>query len=156
FRCFGIDEISAETLAQAAAELAQLQAQGRLGLLRDTARLDHVQIDNFRYACTADPEDAGFFLTDISVWDLCSGLPGVGSLARVEDAAGAEVRTIDGLRDAIHAIFDKHATRAIAVKSQHAYNRRLSWAHRDDAAAAKALEHVRAQRASEEERECLG
>jgi len=55
------------------------------------------------------------------------------------------------------AIFAKHGPRAIAVKSQHAYERTLLWRERDDADVARALvKQLTGQELAEDERLCLG
>jgi len=62
------------------------------------------------------------------------------------------------LREAMAALFKKYAPYAIAVKSQHAYNRTLAWRERSDADATRAFNAVlsKPDGASTEDRNCLG
>ncbi len=128
--CYGLDELTGPALAAAAPRAASFRQPGeRLRLLRDTAGLSHVQIDNFCWPCPPDESGPEFFLYDLS-W--CSFANGSFDLGEVEQAAGRPVTDLDSLREAMAAIFERHAPTAIAVKSQHAYSRTLRWTRRDE------------------------
>ena len=137
---YGMPEITADGLAAAQAENERLRAPGqRLALLRDRAGLDHVQTDNFCWACEPDVSGPGFFLYDLSWVGFCNGeVP----LEEIERETGIAVGSLDSLREAMAAIYAKYAPHAIAVKAQHAYSRTLRWEERSDADAAAALEIV--------------
>jgi len=61
-----------EALEAARHRTLELRRPGeRLRLLRKSARLDHVQFDNFCWPCHPDPSGLDFFLYDIH-WDHCA------------------------------------------------------------------------------------
>lgn len=136
---YGIEELTPAELERAQARLEELRRPGeRVRLLRDVAGLDHVQIDHVEWAPRPE-QDPDFFLYDISWWRFCNGeiLP-----EEIEAATGIEVRGLEDLREAMATIFARNAAAAIAVKSQHAYNRTLRWRERSDEEAASALTEV--------------
>lgn len=137
---YGLEEITPAGLEQAQARLDELQRPGAmLGLLRDTARLDHVQIDDVRWVCQPDESGPEFFLHDLSWWRFCNGAIEVEPIRR---DTGVEVRSLEDLREAMTLIFERFAPFAVAVKSQHAYQRTLRWEERSDDDAARALAAV--------------
>jgi predicted TIM-barrel fold metal-dependent hydrolase len=71
---------------------------------------------------------------------------------------GIEVKDLASLKEAMHQVFALNAPSAIAVKSQHAYQRTLRWRERDDADAARALQaYLRDPHGlSEDDALCLG
>jgi hypothetical protein len=153
---YGIEEITPESLESAQAIHAALLHPGqRLHLLRDKANLDHVQIDDFVRLCRVDSSGPDFFFYDISWVSLANGTPDLEPLAR---ETGIEVRDLATLRQTMEAIFQQNAAVAIAIKSQHAYNRTLLWRERTDSEAARALASYLddPQGVGEEDRLCLG
>jgi hypothetical protein len=137
---YGIDEIGPDALRAAQPKLEALRRPGgRLHLLRDVARLDHIQTDDKQITCPPDESGPDFFLYDISwvgfVWR------GV-DWAEIAADTGVTVKGLTTLEQAMEAIFEKHGPRAIAVKTQHAYNRTLRWEPRTDADAARAFDRV--------------
>ena len=109
----------------------------RLRLLRDVANLDHVQIDDFTRPCIPDPSGPDFFLYDISWHNFSCGTPDLPQLAA---ETGVDVHDLATLQTTMTAIFEQNARAAVAVKSQHAYERTLRWRARTDGEAAKALD----------------
>ncbi|MBI4553077.1 MAG: amidohydrolase family protein [Candidatus Latescibacteria bacterium] len=155
-RIYGMAEITPAELETAQETLTQLRRPGeRLRLLRQVGNLDHVQIDNFIWACLPDASGPDFFLYDLSWFNFCQGDIKRDELAK---ETGVDVHTLDDLRRAMEAVFDKYAPCAIAVKAQHAYTRTLLWRERTDADAARALDAVLNDpaHASDEEKLCLG
>lgn len=155
---YDIEEISELTPAQLTAAQnrnQELRRPGeRLRLLRDVANLDHVQVDDFRWECPPDLSGPDFFLYDLSWSSFCRGRL---DLPALYDAVGVAVEGIDTLRSAIEALFAMHGPLAIAVKSQHAYERTLLWEERNDADAERSLlRHLAGEELSEGERLCLG
>ena len=150
-----ITELIPAQLEAAQARNRELTRPGeRLRLLRDVANLDHVQIDNYLWECPPDASGPDFFLYDLSWSSFCRGKV---DAPAIYDAVGIAVEEIGSLRRAIEALFATHGPFAIAVKSQHAYERTLLWEERGDAAAEKALlRHLAGQELSEGERLCLG
>jgi hypothetical protein len=152
---YRMDEINARTIEAARVRNAKMKQPGeRLRILRDEANLDHVQTDDFVWACLPDYSGLDFFLYDLS-WR---------SFARCELSAeaihkevGVTVRDLRSLREAMTAIFARYAPCAIAVKSQHAYSRSLRWRERSDAEAEPVLQKTLAGKPlTEEETACLG
>ncbi|MCC7409061.1 MAG: hypothetical protein IT442_13415, partial [Phycisphaeraceae bacterium] len=72
----GVEQITARALLDAEPRWRALRAPGqRLRILRDVAKLDHVQIDDMGRVRRPDPTDAeGFFRYDLSWGNLASGM----------------------------------------------------------------------------------
>ena len=137
---YGIDELTADAIASAQEKIHALRQPGeRLRLLRDAANLDHVQTDDFQWACRPDRSGLEFFLYDLSWAGFCNGQI---DLEQIDAETNVEVTGLDSLGWAMEGIFSKYAGCAIAVKAQHAYNRTLNWMERDDAEAATALDRI--------------
>jgi uncharacterized protein len=129
---YGLEELTVDGLEAAQVTLTSLRRPGeRLRLLRDVARLDHVQIDDFEPACLPDASGPDFFLYDISWEKLASG-----------DVTGLDVSSLNEMRAVIGEVFERYAACAIAVKTQHAYFRTLAWRERSDDEASLALTAV--------------
>ncbi|MBX3050324.1 MAG: amidohydrolase family protein [Caldilineaceae bacterium] len=153
---YGLDEITADGLEAALPLHAALRQPGqRLHILRERANLDHIQTDDFVRACAVDPSGPDFFFYDIS-WVSCAN--GEPDIAAITAETGVAIRDLATLRQAMEAVFAQNAAAAIAVKSQHAYNRTLRWQERSDAETAPVLAaYLRdPQSLSQEERLCLG
>lgn len=137
---YGLDSITPDGLEAAQRKLEELRQPGqRLRLLSEVAGLDHVQIDDFCWACEPDESGPDFFLHDISWWHFADGDL---QAEEILQETGIEVSTLEDLREAMAAIFQRYAACAIAVKAQHAYTRTLRWEERSDDEAAPALAAV--------------
>jgi hypothetical protein len=152
---FGMHEITAEGIEKAAPLAVALQKPGeRLRLLRDVAGLDHIQTDHFNLGVTPDASGPEFFLYDISWWGWSRGDMHADELLA---ETGIEVKDAASLRSAFEAVFEKYAAVAVAVKSQHAYDRTLQWQPRNDAEVEGVLaRRLRNEAVSEPEANCLG
>ena len=134
---YGLDSITPEGLEAAQRKLEELRQPGeRLRLLSEVARLDHVQIDDFEWACKPDESGPDFFLYDLSWANFANGDL---KAEHIHQETGIELATLEDLREALAAIFQRYAPCAIAVKAQHAYSRTLRWQERPDEEAARAL-----------------
>src|SRR5215216_6669113 len=134
---YDMDEITIDAIAAAEPRNRALRRPGgRLHLLRDLARLDHVQIDNFTWPCAPDSTDPAFFLHDISWANFCEARI---EPAKIFDETGVTVINLASLRAAMEQIFERYGPLAVAVKTQHAYTRTLQWREPDDASAERAL-----------------
>jgi hypothetical protein len=134
---YGLDSLTPESLETAQGKLEELRQPGeRLRLLSEVANLDHVQIDDFRWACNPDESGPDFFLYDLSWANFARGDL---KAEEIVEETGIVVSTLDELRDAMAALFQRYASCAIAVKAQHAYARTLRWQERGDDEAARAL-----------------
>ncbi len=135
---YGMDEITPGTIAAASERNRALRQPGeRLRILRDEGGFDHVQIDDFAWQCAPDPSGLDFFLYDLSWVGFCRGEV---DLAVIYRHTNVEVTSLETLREAMTALFARYAPCAIAVKTQHAYQRTLSWQPRTDAEAAPVLD----------------
>ena len=151
---YDLESITPEGLEAAQRQLENLRQPGeRLRLLHEVAGLDHVQIDDFEWACEPDASGPDFFLYDLSWVNFASGEIKV---EEIRHETGIEVSRLDDLHDALAAIFRRYAPCAIAVKSQHAYTRTLRWEERSDEEAARALAAALAGREEEATRLVLG
>lgn len=154
-KLYGLTTITPEGLAEAQkTHQAYMKPGERLRILRDIANLDHVQIDDFVWACKPDLSGLDFFLYDLSWAGFASGPP---DAQAIQQETGIQVRDLETLRAGMEAIFTKYAPCAIAVKTQHAYNRTLLWQERSDADVTPLLDKsLNGAELSEEERLCLG
>lgn len=138
---YGMDEITVPALEKASALNHQLRQPGeRLRILKEVGNLDHVQIDDFNWLAMPDVSGADFFLYDISWAGFSSGYFGEDEQATIRQHLGMEVSSLNDLYAVMQAIFAKYGGCAIAVKSQHAYNRTLEWHERSESNAARVLQ----------------
>jgi hypothetical protein len=152
---FGIDEISADALEKAAPLAQQMHKPGqRLHLLKDAANLDHIQTDDFEFVTQRDASGPDFFLYDLSWVGWANGNV---YAEEVQREVGIEIKDLTSLRQGFEATFAKYAPLAIAIKTQHAYNRTLLWRKREDAAVERVLlKSLRGEDVSADEKLCLG
>lgn len=123
-------------------------------LLAHTAQLTHVQIDAFTWERPVDAGQADFYHYDINVCTMVNGTIDLNALAH---ATGITITTLADYANAIARIIASHAPYAVAIKTQHAYDRTLAWQRRDDADAAVVLQKkLNGAELSASERLCLG
>src|SRR5690606_33042247 len=108
----------------------------RLRLLKEVARLDHVQIDNFCWPCHPDPSGFDFFLYDIHWSNFVWGEIDPQAL---EQETGLRVSDLASLESALEALVAKYGPVAIALKTNHAYGRTLAWEARPPVDVSRAL-----------------
>lgn len=154
---YGLETLTPEGLASAQPILDGLRQPGeRLRLLREVAGLEHTQTDHFVWSCLPDSSGPDFFLYDLSWRNFCNAEI---QPEKLHEETGIEVKDLNSLESALTALFEKYAPCAIAVKTQHAYNRTLEWHEwaRPDVEIAlnKVLSHP-GTNISEEDRLCLG
>src|ERR671936_319563 len=100
---YGLDAITPEGLETAQRKLEELRQPGeRLRLLSEVGGLDHVQIDDFQWACKPDESGPDFFLYDLSWAGFANGDVKVED---IQQETGIEVRGLEDLREALTAIF---------------------------------------------------
>ena len=152
---YGMNEITQPALEAARERNLQLRRPGeRLRILKEKGHLDHVQVDQQIWECAPDPSGLDFFLYDLSWRTFSSGHV---ETAALHEKVGVEVVNLESLREAMAAIFAQWGACAIAVKTQHAYERTLLWQERADADAEKALQkHLAGKDMTQDERLCLG
>lgn len=152
---YGMEEISVAGIEAAAATNRRLRQPGeRLRILRERGRLDHIQTDDMQWLCAPDESGPDFFLYDFSLRDFAVGVFDAQALA---EETGIEVRDLGSLDAAMQALYAKYGPLAIAVKTQHAYDRTLLWRRRAREEVAPALaRHLRGEALDVAERLCLG
>ena len=153
---YEMDRITPETLRSAQPKLDELrQPGGRLHLLRDRAKLDHIQTDDICWPCLPDDSGPNFFLYDLSWATFCEGNVQPDELARETDIT---VKNLSTLQQGMESLFENYGSIAIAVKSQHAYHRTLRWTDRSNADADRALQAIltHPDNVDESTRRCLG
>ena len=137
---YGIEEITLDAIIGANDINKTLYQSGeRLRLLRDVANLDHVQIDDFIWSCEPDESGVDFFLYDLSWVNFSRGDLKLEELNQETNITVTDLKT---LREAMTALFAKYGETAIAVKSQHAYNRTLKWESPDDTQVTNTLKTI--------------
>ncbi len=137
---YEIEEVNESTIRAGQQRLHALQRKGGcIALLRDRAKLDHVQTDLGFDVIDLSRASAAFFLRDLSVRRFACGLIDDPVL---EAVTGVTVRTLATLEQSMEALFARCAPLSIAVKSQHAYVRTLAWQKRTDADAERAVHAV--------------
>ncbi len=136
---YGIDVITAESLVDAAPRQTALCRPGEMRrILHDLAGVTHVQIDDFTWS-QRQPSPLGsrpvqlpapgFFMYDLSFADFSSARFDVSTL---EADTGVSVGDPASLRRALATLFTRRTGVDVAIKSQHAYSRTLSWQERSD------------------------
>jgi hypothetical protein len=81
--------------------------------------------------------DMGKFLDERGVSDI--QIDNINDINRV---TGIEVTSLKSYRRAMETVFKKYGKTAIAVKTQHAYNRTLAWKLRTDSEAEAVLQKL--------------
>ena len=135
---YGIEQLTPSTMEATTDALKARQQPGeRLRILRDEANLSHVQADNFVWECLPDESGLDFFFYDLSWLNFANGHI---SPTAIHEAVAVDVHDLATLKQAMQALFAKYAPVAIAVKTQHAYDRTLSWSVRDESDVASLLQ----------------
>lgn len=120
---YGVDELNAATFADVT---ERMRARVRPGLYRDTlarAGIESCQVNSLE-AIFRETEQPDLLMQDLSLVAYTTAL----DLPAIERATGYLPRTLDGMEAAQDWFFDRYAARAVAVKSQAAYSRRLDYA----------------------------
>ncbi|HPU96476.1 MAG TPA: amidohydrolase family protein [Candidatus Hydrogenedentes bacterium] len=123
-------------------------------VLRDIAGIEHAQVNCLKSGTFRESEPASDLLSfDLSTVSLASSV----SMKTLERCAGGPVHTLQDAHAAIDRAFERFGPRAIAMKDQSAYNRRLLYEEVSDADAAPLFERFarNQQSLSPTEREAL-
>ena len=137
---YEIEVLSGATVRAGQQRLEALQRPGGcVAILRDRAKMDHVQADLGLDVVDLPRSSAAFFLRDLSLRRFASGAI---DDPVIEEASGVTVRDLATLGQAMEALFARCAPLSIALKSQHAYVRTLAWRKRTDADAERAARAV--------------
>ncbi|HOX36372.1 MAG TPA: amidohydrolase family protein [Candidatus Brocadiia bacterium] len=93
-------------------------------ILREAANIEHAQVNSLSNPVFQEIEPADDLLSyDLWTIGIASGV----NRNTLNHCAGAEVTTLKQAHETIDHIFDKYGPRAIAVKDQSAYGRRLNY-----------------------------
>jgi len=152
---YNLAELTPKGLEEANKGNKTLQQPGeRLRLLKEVAKLDHIQIDDFELVCKPDISGLDFFLYDMSWVNFVNAELDFDFILK---ETGIEIKGIEDLREAIKALFAKYGPLAIAIKTQHAYSRTLLWHKRSDVEAQIVLQKLLERKTlASGERLCLG
>ena len=102
-------------------------------ILRDVANIEHAQINSLKSPVFAESETSN----DLFSYDLWTvNIASCVNRKTLRECAGAEVITLNQAHETIDMIFEKYGPRAVAVKDQCAYSRRLDFPEVSDEEAA--------------------
>jgi hypothetical protein len=152
----GIETLDEEALIEAQAALPDRWKSGeRLRLLKEEGSYDSIQVDDSEWSTLPESEEVDFFLSDLSWFNLSCG---VIELEKIQQTTGIEVKSVETLRESMERLFAMYGPTAIAVKTQHAYNRTLKWTKRTDSEISHLVEKVVADATTltDDDRVCLG
>ncbi len=118
---YGVHDLSAETVAEVQKEYEQLRRPGFYDVvLRDLAKIESCQVNSFVRTFHESSQPA-YLMQDIGA----HGMLFPRSAGGVSDPTGIQVSDLDSWHAIMRWWFDTYAEYAVAVKSQHAYNRDL-------------------------------
>lgn len=150
---FGVDRLDAEGCARVSAEMAERAAQpGFYRSVFDRAGVESCQVNTLEASIFMESSEPDLLLQDMGLGVLSTGLS-VEAMAR---RSRREVRDLADWNDIIDWSFDTYGSRAVAVKSAAAYQRRLNYlAVDEDTAAPLFNRHLRGEPLEPTERKAL-
>jgi len=105
-------------------------------IFRDIANVDHYHVNALEggpRVAMREGDDNEIVECDLSTVQFTEApYSGAEKINAIAEAYGTEKGSFAGFRKAIDKAFEKHARRAIAVKNQSAYFRKLDWAPQDE------------------------
>ena len=120
---YGEDDLTAESAPRIAEKYRELIRPGFYAhVLRDKANVEHCQVNSLE-RIFMESELPDLLQQDLSTVALSTGL----DLQRVERESGRTASTLEGWLEVIDWHFATYGTRAVAVKNQSAYSRRLNY-----------------------------
>jgi predicted TIM-barrel fold metal-dependent hydrolase len=122
---YGEDDITADSVPRIAEKYrAGVRPGFYRDIIRNRANIEHCQVNSLQriFMETAEP---GLLAQDLGFVELarCNQA----DLEQVEKETGRTIRTLDGWLEAIDAYFARYGPRAVALKNQSAYSRRLDY-----------------------------
>ncbi len=130
---YGEEDISGENVERVSRKVADLIRPGYYRrVLLEASRLSYCQVNSLELPLFMETEQPDLLAQDISIVSLSTDLAGFAAARR----AGREARSLADWHEVIDWAFATYGPRAIAVKSQAAYQRRLDYddVSADDAA----------------------
>lgn len=129
---YGEDDLTEASYPRIAEKYRELVRPGFYRhILREKANLEHCQVNSLQ-RIFMETEQPDLLPQDLSIVALGSGL----DLRAVEEECGRTASTLEGWLEIIDWHFATYGPRAVAVKSQSAYQRRLSYERVDAGVAA--------------------
>lgn len=129
---YGEDDITADNVERLSRKVADLIRPGYYRrVLLEASRLSYCHVNSLEQPLFAETEQPDLLAQDLSIVSLSTDLAGLVAARR----AGREVRSLADWHKVIDWAFATYGPRAIAVKSQAAYQRRLDY---DDVSAGDA------------------
>lgn len=123
-RIYGINELGPGTIGTLADRYRSTVKPGFYRtLLRGMANIESCQVNSLE-ATFMETSQPDLLMQDISILSLA---PGGRPWTHMVDRDGAKATDLAGYHRAIDYVFEKHARRAVAVKSQAAYGRRIDF-----------------------------
>jgi predicted TIM-barrel fold metal-dependent hydrolase len=120
---YGEDDIHEGNVVAISEKIEALMRPGYYRrLLRDVANIEYCQVNHLLDPVFNETEDPELLAQDISFMAM-----GLLDVDRVAERVGREADTLGEYRDVIAECFDRFGARAVAVKSQAAYVRRLNY-----------------------------
>src|SRR4051812_28439856 len=92
---YDMEELTPSALEAAQTKATEMRLPGKRLELLQQAGIDHVQVDDFTWACVPDASGPDFFLYDLSWVGFCNGQVDAKAL---HEAVGIEVRDLETLR----------------------------------------------------------
>jgi uncharacterized protein len=125
---YGEDDVTVDNAERLSRKVADMIRPGYYRrVLVDAARLEYCQVNSLEEAVFMETEQPELLAQDLSIVALSTDLAGPSPLAAARKA-GIEARTLADWHKVIDWAFATFGPRAIAVKSQAAYQRRLDYA----------------------------
>lgn len=125
---YGEDDLREDNYVAISERIATLIQPGYMRrVLLDVARVEHCQVNSFEGVVFNETAQPDLLCQDLSFVALSTGMSAE-SMAQLSLASGVEVRRLEDWHRVIDWAFATYGPRAIAVKNQSAYNRRLDYA----------------------------
>ncbi len=122
---YGVDELSAETVGKVHAGYEQTRRPGFYKrILQDRAHIESCQVNSLTGEPFKQSDMPTFLMQDLGIVGMFAGP----DLKKYADGTGIEVKSLGDWHRVIRWWFDRYATYAVAVKSQHAYSRDIDYA----------------------------
>jgi predicted TIM-barrel fold metal-dependent hydrolase len=122
---YDVEELSADTVEQVQAGYAATRRAGFYQhILQDLANLESCQVNSLSGEPFKQSDQPMLLMQDLSIVGMFAGP----SLKSYAGPAGREVKGLSDWHRVIDWWFERYARYAVAVKSQHAYNRDLDYA----------------------------
>ncbi len=120
---FGIQDLNDETWTRVQEGLEKLIKPGYYKhVLKDITKLDHIQVNSLEVAPFCETAYPDMMLQDLSFVHLGAML----DVPMLERVAGRQICEFEEALECIDITFERYAPRAVAMKSQEAYGKRLN------------------------------